>query len=610
MTVNSPTFPLVKSLFLGDNELFIDINTVIGEILVMRMSELLGERYKEKPADCTIESHALMVRGGYIKQVNTGVYTLLPPARRITQKIERIIREEMDAIDGQEVLFPVVLPADLWKESGRFTSVGKELVRLTDRMGADMVLGMTHEEAAVHLARDAAKSYAKYPFMIYQLQTKFRDEPRARGGLIRVREFTMKDAYSFHTNQADLEAYYQRCYVAYERIFRRAGCKNVIAVLSDSGMMGGRVSHEFMLLTAIGEDTLVICDNCDFKANIEACASVVDNSTLGAVEPLTLVPTPEMATIEEVASYLHKQHKTTCKAVVYQRNSDDSYVIAFVRGDLEVHETKLRNTIGAEIHPAVITPESGIVAGFIGAKGLDTKKITVLFDRSLEGIGALVCGANQKDYHYTGFNIERDYGKVTYVDVARAIPGGICPVCGKPTLTISNGIEVGNIFQLGDKYTKSMNMQYLDENGQLQYPIMGCYGIGVGRLAASVCEESHDDYGPIWPISIAPWEAQICVLRADQEEPKRVGEELYAALQKAGVDTIIDDRTVSAGVVFSEADLVGAPIRLTVSPRNLADGMIELTTRDKRIKKQVPVAEALSTVLALKAQLFAEIMEK
>ncbi len=570
----------------------------------MRMSELLGERYKEKPADCTVESHALMVRGGYIKQVNTGVYTLLPPGKRITTKIERIIREEMDRIGGQEVLFPVVLPADLWKESGRFTSVGKELVRLTDRWGADMVLGMTHEEAAVHLARDAAKSYAKYPFMIYQIQTKFRDEPRARGGLIRVREFTMKDAYSFHTSQADLEAYYARCYEAYERIFKRAGCKNVIAVLSDSGMMGGKVSHEFMLLTAIGEDTLVICDSCDFKANLEAAPSVVDNSAFGAEEPLTLVPTPEMATIEEVAGFLHKPHTSACKAVGYQKNADDSYVIAFVRGDLEVHETKLRNAIGAEIHPGVITPDSGIVAGFIGPMGLDTKKITVVFAPSLEGIGALVCGANKAAPHYTGVNIARDYGKVTYLDIAKATPGGICPVCGKKTLRVSNGIEVGNIFQLGTKYTKTMNMQYLDENGELQYPIMGCYGIGVGRLAASVCEESHDDYGPIWPISIAPWEAQICVLRADQEEPKRVGEELYAALTKAGVEAIIDDRPVSAGVVFSEADLIGAPIRLTVSPRNLADGMIELTTRDKSVKRQVPVAETLTAVLALKQELF------
>jgi len=573
----------------------------------MKMSALIGERYKEKPADCTIESHALMVRGGYIKQVNTGVYTLLPPARRITQKIERIIREEMDRIDGQEVLFPVVLPADLWKESGRFTSVGKELVRLKDRMGADMVLGMTHEEAAVHLARDAAKSYAKYPFMIYQIQTKFRDEPRSRGGLIRVREFTMKDAYSFHTSQEDLEAYYQRCYEAYERIFKRAGCKNVIAVLSDSGMMGGSISHEFMLLTDIGEDTLVICDNCDFKANLEAAESIVDNSPLSAAEPLKLVPTPGMASIEEVAGFLKKPHSATCKAVVYQKNADDSYVVVFVRGDLEVNETKLRNFLREEVHAGAVTPESGIVAGFIGPMGLDAKKITIVFDRSLSGIGALVCGANKIGHHYTGFNIERDYGNVEYVDVAKAVEGGICPVCGKRTLKISNGIEVGNIFQLGTKYTKSMNMQYLDENGELKYPIMGCYGIGVGRLAASVCEESHDEYGPIWPISIAPWEVQVCILRADKEEPKRIGTELYEALEKAGVDVIMDDRLVSAGVVFSEADLIGAPIRVTVSPRNLKDGMVELTTRDKRVKKQVPVVEALDAVLGLRKELFAEI---
>jgi prolyl-tRNA synthetase len=498
----------------------------------MKMSALIGERYKEKPADCTIESHALMVRGGYIKQVNTGVYTLLPPARRITQKIERIIREEMNRVDGQEVLFPVVLPADLWKESGRFDSVGKELVRLKDRMGADMVLGMTHEEAAVHLARDAAKSYAKYPFMIYQIQTKFRDEPRARGGLIRVREFTMKDAYSFHTSQEDLEAYYDRCYEAYMRIFKRAGCKNLIAVLSDSGMMGGSIAHEFMLLTDIGEDTLVVCDNCDFKANLEAAESIVDNSALSAVEDLTLVPTPDMATIEEVAGFLKKPHNATCKAVVYQKNSDDSYVIVFIRGDLEVNETKLRNSLCEEVHAGAVTPESGIVAGFIGPMGLDEKTVTVVFDRSLEGVGALVCGANKADHHYTGFNIERDYGKVEYVDVAKAVEGGICPVCGRRTLKISNGIEVGNIFQLGTKYTKSMDMQYLDENGELHYPIMGCYGIGVGRLAASVCEESHDAYGPIWPITIAPWEVQVCILRADQEEPRRIGNELYEALER------------------------------------------------------------------------------
>jgi prolyl-tRNA synthetase len=311
-----------------------------------------------------------------------------------------------------------------------------------------------------------------------------------------------------------------------------------------------------------------------------------------------------MATIEEVAGYLHKPHNATCKAVVYQKNEDDSYVIVFIRGDMEVNETKLRNYLCAEVHTGEVTPESGIVAGFIGPMGLDEKKITVVFDRSLEGIGALVCGANKADHHYTGFNIERDYGRVQYADVAKAVSGGICPICGKRTLSIRNGIEVGNIFQLGTKYTKAMNMQYLDENGELHYPIMGCYGIGVGRLAASVCEESHDEYGPLWPISIAPWEAHICVLRADKDEPKHIGNELYDALQKAGVETIIDDRQVSAGVVFSEADLIGAPIRLTVSPRNLANGAVELTTRDKSVKRQVPLSEAVQAVLELKAELF------
>ncbi len=573
----------------------------------MKMSELVGDRYKEKPADCTIDSHALMVRGGYIKQVNTGVYSLLPPARRITRKIEQIIREEMDAIDGQEVLFPVVLPADLWKESGRYTSVGKELLRLTDRFGGEMVLGMTHEEAAVHLVRDSAKSYAKYPFMIYQLQTKFRDEPRARGGLIRVREFTMKDAYSFHTSQQDLERYYARCYRAYERIFARAGTQNVVAVLSDSGMMGGNISHEFMLLTAIGEDTLALCSECDFKANMEAAPCITDNTGLEAEEVLTLVPTPETSTIEAVAAYLGVDPRKTCKCVVYQKNADDSYVLVFLRGDREVNETKLRNLLGEEIHAGKIEESSGIVAGFIGPHGMDASGKTLIFDQSLIGIGSMVCGANKPDHHYTGFNVARDYGKVDYVDVAKAVDGGICPKCGKHTLTVQNGIEVGNIFQLGTKYTTAMSMQYLDENGALQYPIMGCYGIGVGRLCASVCEESHDEFGPIWPITIAPWEAHICCLRADQPESGQTANALYDALQKAGIETVLDDRPVSAGIVFSEADLLGVPIRITVSPRNLKEGVVELTTRDKSVQRKVPVAEAVQAVLALRQELYDEI---
>lgn len=563
----------------------------------MKVGRMLGERFKEAPKDCVIASHALMMRGGYMKYVGNGIYSLFTPAKRITSKIEKIIREEMDRIDGEEVLFPVVMPATLWQQSGRFESVGSELVRLKDRNGNDMVLGMTHEEAAVHLARDTAKSYADFPFMIYQIQTKFRDEPRARGGLIRVREFTMKDAYSFHTSQADLEQYYQRCYEAYERIFRRAGAKHVIAVKSDSGMMGGSVSHEFMLLSEIGEDTLAICPECGYKANMEAAECIVENEA-GETAPLAKVHTPGAKTIEDLAKFLDADAKHLCKAVVYQRNADDSYVIVFIRGDLDVNETKLRNFLGCEIHPAVVTEESGIVAGFIGAIGL-TENVTVVWDRSLAGIENLVCGANETDYHYTGFCIGRDIGKVDYVDVAKIYAGAVCPVCGKHAITIQKGIEIGNIFQLGTKYTKSMGMTYLDANGELQNPIMGCYGIGVGRLCASICQESHDDYGPIWPMSIAPWQVEICNLRCDDKTVSDVADALYESLQSSGVEVLYDDRNIRPGAMFADADLFGIPVRAVVSPKTCERGVVEVSLRDKSWKGEFPIADATEKIAEL-----------
>ena len=563
----------------------------------MKVGRMLGERFKEAPKDCVIASHALMMRGGYMKYVGNGIYSLFTPAKRITSKIEKIIREEMDRIDGEEVLFPVVMPATLWQQSGRFESVGSELVRLKDRNGNDMVLGMTHEEAAVHLARDTAKSYADFPFMIYQIQTKFRDEPRARGGLIRVREFTMKDAYSFHTSQADLEQYYQRCYEAYERIFRRAGAKHVIAVKSDSGMMGGSVSHEFMLLSEIGEDTLAICPECGYKANMEAAECIVENEA-GETAPLAKVHTPGAKTIEDLAKFLDADAKRLCKAVVYQRNADDSYVIVFIRGDLDVNETKLRNFLGCEIHPAVVTEESGIVAGFIGAIGL-TENVTVVWDRSLSGIENLVCGANETDYHYTGFCIERDIGKVDYVDVAKIYAGAVCPVCGKHAITIQKGIEIGNIFQLGTKYTKSMGMTYLDANGELQNPIMGCYGIGVGRLCASICQESHDVYGPIWPMSIAPWQVEICNLRCDDKTVSDVADALYESLQSSGVEVLYDDRNIRPGAMFADADLFGIPVRAVVSPKTCERGVVEVSLRDKSWKGEFPIADATEKIAEL-----------
>ena len=556
----------------------------------MKVKNLLGERFKEAPKDCVIESHSLMMRGGYMKYMANGIFSLYMPAKRITRKIEQIIREEMDAIDGQEVMFPVVIPASLWEESGRYTSIGSEMARWKDRSGNAMVLGMTHEEAAVHLARDTAQSYADFPFMIYQIQTKFRDEPRARGGLIRVREFTMKDAYSFHTSQADLEDYYKRAFDAYNRIFKRCGCKNFISVQSDSGMMGGSISHEFMLLTEVGEDTLAICD-CGYRANMEAAAVVVGNEP-GEIAPLTEVNTPNIKTIEDLTQFLKIEAKKLAKAVVYQRNEDDSYVIAFIRGDLEVNETKLRNYLCAEIHPAVeISEDSGIVAGFIGPVGL-SDKITVVYDSSLKGIENLVCGANKEDTHFTGLNIKRDLGSVEYVDVAKTFEGAICPKCGKPHITISKGIEIGNIFQLGTKYTKSMNMTYLDENGERQYPIMGCYGIGVGRLCASICQESHDQYGPIWPMAIAPWQVEICCLRSDDSTVREAAEKLYSDLSSRGVEVLYDDRDIRPGAMFADADLFGIPVRAIVSPKSLENGTVEISARDKSFKENVPVPDA------------------
>lgn len=570
----------------------------------MKVANLVGSRFKERPSDCVIDSHALMVRGGYMKAVGNGIFSEYPTLRRVTRKIEEIIRQEMDAIDGQEVLFPVVLPADLWDESGRYESVGSELLRFTDRNKSRMVLGMTHEEAAVHLVREYANSYTKYPFMIYQMQRKFRDEARPRAGMIRVREFTMKDAYSFHTSQEDLEAYYQVCYEAYNRIFKRAGAPEVITVASDSGMMGGNLSHEYMLLTPVGEDSIVICNECDYRANMEAAENKLVNECEEESKDLVMVETPHCKTIDEVCAFLQAEVDHSCKAVVYQKNSDDTFVVAFVRGDYEVNETKLRNLVGEEIHVADITEEDPLVAGYIGPVGI-SDRVEVFYDVTLRGMNNLIAGANKEGYHVTGMNLERDIPRVSFVDISKVKEGGICPCCGKKSITIKRGIEVGNIFQLGTKYTKSMNMTYVDEKGEQQYPIMGCYGIGVGRLAASICEAHHDDYGPIWPITIAPWEIEICCLRADDVECKKVADTMYAQLQGQGFDVIYDDREgVRPGAMFSDADLIGAPIRVVVSPRNLKENVVEITTRDKSVQEAVAVDLAMDFIKDLRQRMF------
>ncbi|MBP3704901.1 MAG: proline--tRNA ligase, partial [Clostridia bacterium] len=423
-----------------------------------------------------------------------------------------------------------------------------------------------------------------------------RDEARPRAGLIRVREFTMKDGYSFHTSQEDLEAYYARCLEAYNRIYARVGVPEVIAVASDSGMMGGSVSHEFMLLTGIGEDSIAICESCDYRANMEAAENIVENERAAESQPLTRIHTPDCHTIEELCTFFNCAEKQTCKAVVYQRNADDSYIVLFLRGDLEANETKLTNFLGCDIHPAVITEESGLCAGFIGPVGLP-ENCTVLFDRSLEGLNDLICGANEMHHHNSGLDMTRDVPNAEFRDFAKITEGGICPCCGKKTIRISRGIEVGNIFQLGTKYTKSMNMTYIDADGSTHYPIMGCYGIGVGRLAASVCEAHHDDHGPIWPMAIAPWQVHLCAVRADDPQVREYADALYEKLLARGVEVIYDDRSVSAGVMFNDADLLGVPLRVVVSPRNMKQGVAEIAARDKSFSEKAALESAEDVIL-------------
>lgn len=573
----------------------------------MKLKNLVSQRFKERPADCLIDSHALMIRGGYMKYVANGIYSELPALRRVTSKIEAIIREEMNAIDGQEILFPIVMPAELWQESGRYDSIANELVRFQDRNQSKLVLGMTHEEAAVHLVREYGQSYQQYPFMIYQIQRKFRDEARPRAGMIRVREFTMKDAYSFHTSQEDLDQYYQKCYEAYQRIFRRVGIPEIVTVASDAGMMGGNLSHEYMLLNEVGEDSIVLCAECDYRANMEAAANIVENVSNGATAPLEYVATPDCKTIEEVCDFFKTDISASCKAVVYQKNADNTFVVAFVRGDYEVNETKLRNLVGDELHVAEITADTPLTAGYIGPYGL-SKQVAYYCDLSLKGMDSLVAGANREGFHLKGLNLERDLGEIDYVDLAKVKAGGICPCCKKPALTIQRGIEVGNIFQLGTKYTESMHMQFADKDGTMHYPIMGCYGIGIGRLAASVCEARHDEYGPIFPISIAPWEVHICCIRPDDLETKSAADHLYEELTKQKVEVLYDDREgVRGGQMFADADLIGVPIRVIVSPRNLKDEKIEVSTRDKSVHAVVEVSESLTYIMKLRERLYQEL---
>ncbi len=545
----------------------------------MLMSNLLGKTLRDKPAEASLVSHVFLLRGGYIRNVGSGIYSLLLPGLKVQRKIEEIIREEMNKVGGQEMLLPVVLPAELWKESGRFSSVGRELLRFKDRGDRDMVLAMTHEEAVVHLARSEAKSYTDYPFMLYQIQTKFRDEPRARGGLIRTREFTMKDAYSFHTSQEDLEQYYEKVKAAYGRIFRRVGLEDVVPICSDVGMMGGKVAHEFMFLSDDGEDSIVFCNNCDYKANMEVALSKIEKK-VSLEQPIEEVHTPNICSIEEIAEFFNVEKSAIIKAVVYKAEQLDRPVIVFLKGDLQVNEAKLRNILQSEIHELTNLSDYNLAKGFIGPDDNFEVSFKVIYDISLEDDHNSICGANRENYHKKGFSITRDVTVSKFYDVSKVETNHKCVHCGG-TLSVKRGIEVGNIFQLGNKYTKAMNMTYANKDGELAVPIMGCYGIGIGRLLACIIEANHDNFGPIWPKNIAPWQIEICALNLSQNDVKIESYNLYEDLSKE-YDVLFDDRNLAAGVQFSDSDLLGIPVRIIVSKRNLNENKFEIKFRGKQ----------------------------
>ena len=557
----------------------------------MRLSKLIGRRVKEAPKDAQSASHIFLMRGGYIRPVSTGIYTLLPLAKRMTTKIENIIRQEMDSIDSQETMMPVVNPADIWQESGRYDSVDQSLLRFKDRNNKDMVLAMTHEEAVCHMARTEITSYKQLPVSVYQIQTKYRDEARARAGLIRVREFTMKDAYSFHETSECLSEYYDRAHEAYERIFRRVGMNDFVSIEADAGMIGGSISHEFMAISDIGEDTIFISPDRQYKANREIATSKLVFKKESSQE-LEKVATPGKKTIEEVSSFLKLNEADTAKAVFYQASElEDKVILCVIRGDIEVNETKLGN----HLNLGVLTPANdeqiiaaGSVPGYAAPMNLNKDKVVIIADPSAVESSNLVVGANEVDQHYINFNWARDFdGEASIVDIATVREGEPCPISGEP-LQMLKGIEVGNIFQLGNKYSDSMGVRYLDKNGKAQTPEMGCYGIGVGRALASVCEQRNDKWGPVWPISIAPYQVHIIALSAGQPHIKEEGEALYKKLQQAGIEVIFDDRDPKAGFAFNDADLIGVPVRVVISKKSLEADAYEFKMRDGSEKDMLP----------------------
>jgi len=560
----------------------------------MRLSHLFFKTLRETPADADTVSHELLVRSGMIAQLIAGGYSYMPLAQRSISKIENIIRSEMNKCGGQEITMPVLQPVEIWQKSGRDKAFGKNLLTLIDRKERRLVLGPTHEEVVTDLASRFVQSYRDLPFALYQIQTKFRDEARPRAGLIRVREFTMKDMYSFHASQESLDQTYEQVKQAYMNIYQRCGLK-AIMIDADSGAIGGKASHEFMLVADSGEDSVLQCTSCNYAANSEKATFAKTKNADKILLPMQEIATPKQKTIEEIASFLKIPADKILKTVLYI--ADGQLVMALVRGDYEINEIKLKNTLKAvDLRPASDEElrAKGLSAGYIGPSGL--KNIRIVADDSVQNNVNLVSGANKEGFHLLNTNIGRDYQTEIVTDIALAQQGYMCPHCDG-IFSLVKGIEVGHIFKLGTYISDALNATFTDEEGLNRPIIMGCYGIGVGRLLAAAIEQHHDDSGIIWPMAIAPYQVIITPLYGnDKQAINDVTEQLYKELVDNGIETLLDDRLESAGVKFNDADLLGIPLRITIGKKGVVEGICEIKMRTDKETAKIPFKEALAYV--------------
>ncbi|MCL0091656.1 proline--tRNA ligase [Dehalococcoidales bacterium] len=552
----------------------------------MRISKLFGKTQREVPAEAETISHQLLIKAGMIRQVAAGVYSYLPLAWRVLKKIENIIREEMDKAGGQELMMPVLQPLELWQETGRDLAFGKGLFTLSDRRQRKLALGPTHEEVITELVRYNVQSYRDLPLLLYQIQTKFRDEPRPRAGLLRVREFTMKDLYSFDIDDEGLNQSYKKMLQAYQNIYTRCGLPTLL-VEADSGAIGGKESHEFMVITEGGEDEIIYCPSCQYAANADKAESIKGKIESEAPLPLEEVETPGVTTIEQLSHFLKVDQSHTLKAVFYF--ADGELVFVVIRGDLEVNEVKLKNILNCfDLRLATETEviDAGIVAG--SASPIGISDIKVIADNSITSGTNFIGGANKPDTHFRNINYPRDFRADIMADIARAQAGEGCPKCGGK-LSSSRGIEVGHVFKLGTFISEKLGALFIDANGVSQPIVMGCYGIGLGRLLAAAIEQNHDDKGIIWPLPIAPYHIYLCPLYREGSKVSEVAENLYAELKTKGFEVLFDDRKESPGVKFNDADLLGIPIRVTVSPRTLEKDSVEIKKRSEKESEFVPL---------------------